>query len=449
MSPIGTTIIGNSSRKITSLVICHKCKKKVDIKSTALCSACDNRYELDCDGYPEHTYRLKDSEEKQKWRCKTCIRGKKYGKTDSTSGITLRKKPTVLKTTPPTQQVPNIQSNSTMLTDSHILTECETSDESYITPNKLSRSVDRTVSDMITTSEMKETIDQLTLKLESTENELENELLENTDLKKHINKLSTEINTLKSLCKSTHIFKNPGSSTKKKKQTTLQQQQQQPSSPFSSTLQDEISEYVRRLEQEIVKLQKKLQIAEQEIALLTERISHGVGVELHNCETDAQASYFASKNAAGAKNKNKLYIISSNCTRGTLPLIEEVFYNQFEYCNYIVPNVTSKDFLRTIRYKLKDFSMNDYCLIFIGEKDIQNGNHADILHNLNYSMKNITHTNIVICTPIYVKGALIHNYKVEFFNNLLLTDIKNNEYAYFFDCNATYRMKCFPTIPGK
>lgn len=64
------------------------------------------------------------------------------------------------------KRLSSIQS-STKLFDSHILTDCESPDESYTIyiyiPNKLSRSVDRTVTDLVSVSEMKDTIAQLTL----------------------------------------------------------------------------------------------------------------------------------------------------------------------------------------------------------------------------------------------------------------------------------------------
>lgn len=276
---------------MASLVRCHKCKKDVNIKSTALCSACDNRYEFDCDGYPEPTYRLKDAEAKKKWRCKVCIRNKKYSNTDGASNITVRKKQNYIKTPSPIKQtsktkkdlvddtskrLSSIQS-STKLFDSHILTDCESPDESYTTPNKLSRSVDRTVTDLVSVSEMKDTIAQLTLQLESTENELGNILLENTELHKQIKKLCTENNTLKSLCHSSSLFGYPGTSSKKKKQALSQQHyvHSTPSSPSSSTLNVEVTDHVNilRLQQEILTLQQQLRTAEKEILTLTERIT--------------------------------------------------------------------------------------------------------------------------------------------------------------------------------
>lgn len=121
---------------MASLVRCHKCKKMVNVKNTALCSACNNRYELNCDGYPEATYKLKDAEGKKKWRCTACVRQKKYSNAEvSASSVTLRKKPT-LKIKSPIEHNTKLQPprapQNTSLPDSHdVLTDCEISDESY------------------------------------------------------------------------------------------------------------------------------------------------------------------------------------------------------------------------------------------------------------------------------------------------------------------------------
>ncbi|KAF9406290.1 hypothetical protein HW555_013294, partial [Spodoptera exigua] len=141
----------------------------------------------------------------------------------------------------------------------------------------------------------------------------------------------------------------------------------------------------------------------------------------------------ATKKSSGVvpKQKNKLAIISSGCTKGTLPLIEK------------------RKHLSTIEHKLKAFSINDYCLIFIGENDLKNDDYMEILDNLRKYLKKNTHTNLVVCTPTFICGALIYNYKVELFNNLLLWEIKNNRYAYNFDTNRTLSLEMFSISTGK
>lgn len=395
----------NSARKMAPLVTCYKCKKMVNIKNTALCSACNNRYELNCDGYPEATYRLKDEEAKKKWRCKACIRNKKYAQTDSTSNITVRKKQTSVKTLSPSQQEvqradlinENISDetlrqspvqHSTLLFDSHILTECETSDDSYNTA-KLSKSVDGTVSNLVSTSEMKYTIAQLTLKLESTENELGNLLLENNDLHKQINKLTLENQSLKSICHSATIYDSP--KLKEKKTRALPQQQNTYStstSPSSDSHNINTDDYgkISLLKQEIVTLQQQLVVAEREISTLTGRIEELMRSSHISCQNYAQEPTHATsqptnstakyRNSAALNVPNtypgkKIFIFGSQRCVGLAAAISRSRTNtQYETYSVVAetkPNAPSSEILANCRNS--ELSIDDKLVICIGEND--------------------------------------------------------------------------------
>ncbi|KAH9644277.1 hypothetical protein HF086_003776 [Spodoptera exigua] len=92
-------------------------------------------------------------------------------------------------------------------------------------------------------------------------------------------------------------------------------------------------------------------------------------VSTYHDKSPRASTQWLSNGSVVPKQKNKLAIISSGCTKGTLPLIEKVFSDSFEYCHYLLPNVFTEEALSTIEHKLKAFSINDYCLIFI-EKTI-------------------------------------------------------------------------------
>ncbi|CAH1639428.1 unnamed protein product [Spodoptera littoralis] len=233
----------NSGRKMAPLVVCHKCKKHVNIKTTALCSVCNHRYEPDCVGYPEQTYRMMDQEAKKKWKCVTCIKNKKSISSDLTN-ITLRnKKKQVGNTQPPTQSIiikKHQPVDASQIHDSHVLTDYNSSSEPDYTPPKMSKSLDGTSSDLnldlISLLEMKDTISQLTGELVSTQSELDKTLLENNDLQKQVNKLTAENNMLKSLCQSASLpdasFR---SSIKKKRHSLAYCTTSTPSSPIYSS----------------------------------------------------------------------------------------------------------------------------------------------------------------------------------------------------------------------
>lgn len=267
----------NKGHKMPLLVVCYKCKKTVDIKKTALCSVCNNRFEPDCDGYPEHTYRLMNIESKNKWRCKMCIK-KKTTSTTEPSNITMRKTPTYPTTKTPLQTRTKKKQSTPESPDqdSHVLTDYDTSYEIDTTPNKLSKSVDGTTTNIISSmSEMQDTITQLTIKLESTEYELENTILENNDFKRQVNKLTQEINVLKLLChSSTSKESSPLSNDKKKRQPRLSQiVSSTPSSPRLTTNAERNNNFIYlHLQENITALQKELQIAENEIRSLNAQI---------------------------------------------------------------------------------------------------------------------------------------------------------------------------------
>lgn len=465
------TNTSSSDRQMAVMVTCFKCKKSVNIKSTALCSMCNNRFEPDCDGYPEQTYKLLNQESKKKWRCKKCAKtgeiNEKTSNDNDSSNITTRKKqnPSLLTVSPKQTKKCNKEclTNNAPLMDSQILSDQETIQDSLISPNKLSRSLDGTISDLISLTEMKEVLTQRTLKLNSTEQELDNMILENNNLHKHIDKLTAENNILKSLCNSSSIIENsPGMKQKKYPQTPLQQHE---STPVSSK-QNLDPLHIIRLEQKIVNLQQQLKDAEQDIknltqklASLTHRLHNNTNINNNTMSTSQSKLYSDHLQTQGdeqndtsrrSKQKNKLCILSNDKNIGSLTIIEEVFSNGFDYCHYIMPFCNIEHLLENLENKLKDFNLNDYCIIFIGGSDIgEHGNYLSIINNIRQSLQSLTHTNVVLCLPTYIAGAPIYNFKVEIFNNLLYTDLQNHKYACFLDSNSELSHEMFSHKNGK
>lgn len=99
---------------------------------------------------------------------------------------------------------------------------------------------------------------------------------------------------------------------------------------------------------------------------------------------------------------------------------------------------------------MKDFTDNDYCIIFIGENDIKaETNYMNMINMIRESLQKVTHTNNVICLPTFITGAPIYNFKVDIFNNLLYLDIQNYDYAYLFDSNSELSLDMFSYTTGK
>lgn len=274
----------SETRKMSALVLCYKCKKMVPAKNTALCSVCNKRFEPDCDGYPEQTYRLKSQESKNKWRCKSCII-KTIAKNTDVSNITMRSKTIHPDRQSSPERCTEKKRKSPLTYDSHILTDYETSYEADTSPNKLSKSLDGTIINNSIT-EVQDTIHQLTEKLKSTENELENVILDNNNLQEQVKKLTAEIKILKSLCSSSAILHNsPIDTTKKKKRSLLfQKVSSTPTSPVPTSSVDSSSNITYLgLQQKITALQEDLKDAEQEIATLTKQIQALSATKHGNC----------------------------------------------------------------------------------------------------------------------------------------------------------------------
>lgn len=150
------------------------------------------------------------------------------------------------------------------------------------------------------------------------------------------------------------------------------------------------------------------------------------------------------------RKNRKLYILSNSNNKTRLRDIEHIFSTNFNFCHYVAPNSGIKELLANIENKLLEFTINDYCLIMMGEKDFKNTeNHVQLIQQIRTCLKKITHTNVILCAPTYVLGAPIYNYKIETFNTLLLQDLENHEYAYFFDSNKDLTLDMFTYKTGK
>lgn len=148
--------------------------------------------------------------------------------------------------------------------------------------------------------------------------------------------------------------------------------------------------------------------------------------------------------------KRKLCILSNRHYSARLRSIEATFSTDFKFSRYLSPNATIKQLVTNLQNKLSDFTLNDYCVIVLGEIDFRmNCNFVELIGIIRNAIQEINHTNIVICTPTYIRGAPIFNYKIETFNNLLYVELQHYEHAYFFDSNDSLKLEMFSDITGR
>lgn len=133
----------------------------------------------------------------------------------------------------------------------------------------------------------------------------------------------------------------------------------------------------------------------------------------------------------------KICILSTDNTNNLLDIADNTL-KWSKRCHYITPHSSTQQLLRGIKEKLSDFSQEDYCLILIGEEDFKvTKNYVDIVTHIREILQEIKHTNFIICAPTFKVGnfAMLHNWRVETFNNLLYLDIITHEHAYILDSN--------------
>lgn len=277
--------------------------------------------------------------------------------------------------------------------------------------------------------EMKCEINRLNVNLESTQYELENVILENSDLKKQISQLTQEVEILKQICRSPlptlrKVHSSANKYTAKRRLTdsfkasplTMQKSPSIPESNTQPTVNNEAIQIMSPKNQDSVVL----------------------------------------KHAATAKpprnssnKKPKISILSSETSNELYALTEETSLREYEICHYRKPKCGIKQILEEIEAKHQNFTIEDCCIIYIGEEDFRTTqNYVDLVMFIRGKLLMLTHTNIVICLPTYKfkfnysyakhqlhYGTSLYNSRLETFNNLLFMDAQTYEYAHILDSN--------------
>lgn len=254
------------------------------------------------------------------------------------------------------------------------------------------------------TQHLRQEIEKLQSELSSAHNEIKNLSLENSDLKKTIQDLMRKNETITKAAK--QLSSKLGTPMKSTRLTTT------PRCSSKSLKKRETIETPR-----IMALQK---ISSTEVAS-PDRIA----------QKSEQTDY------ALKQEKHKLCILSSNKTNKILTIAQDTFDN-YQICHYMAPNCGTSKLISDIDVKLKKFTMNDYCLIFIGEEDfLQTYNYVDLTINIRETLLKIQHTNIILCAPTFKMNdySTMFNWRIETFNSLLYLDAYTHHYAYLFDSN--------------
>lgn len=327
---------------------------------------------------------------------------------------------------------------------------------------------------------LQEQINQLTSELRSANNEIDLLNEENINLKNELTKCQKSINLYKKL---DFIENSPKSSNRKNRRNKIydsnrQGARSQFTTPEKCNQQDiEVVTHIQLVNSEETAQKDgsspindnkcsimKNSLEKSEITYNGKPNSKNLIPELDTALNEIKLTTQKNKNSTPKNKKTtrpsahddtkrrQLCVLSNSTQRGILQAIEENFSNDFKYCSYLMPDSKIIHLLTNIKTKLRDFSVNDYCIILLGDSDIKtNSNFINLVKVINESLRQITHTNIIICTPTYVRGSPIYNYKVEIFNNLIYMDLEYHKYAYFFDSNndLEFKFDLFSNRSGK
>lgn len=150
----------------------------------------------------------------------------------------------------------------------------------------------------------------------------------------------------------------------------------------------------------------------------------------------------------------KICLVSSN-TRNKLLVTTQRTFPHTEICHYLIPNGGILQLLSGIENRLNDYTLNDFCVIFIGESDFEHTNdYPKLIEYIRQELQKVQHTNIIVCLPTFkcrVSGITLFTKRIEAFNNLIYLDNITHAYAYLLDSNKNlqYNYTMFSKHSGR
>lgn len=400
--------------------ICAKCSELITNNRKLTCKYCDKQYHLHCTTVSEERFHnTLTGTHRENWKCEKC-HSEQNGK------ITHRKP----------QKVFNISTDNSyasLSVESEDEDECELSVPGEKSEQNQSCPEIRNLNCHTELLNLKEKLTSMELQLLAADQEIENLLAENCALKDILGKKDSKIKHLQSLLKSSSTS-TPKSGRKKisnsnkvehiKTPALLKTPYARPSETtqirkkiiFNTPTQDSGESKTKNLSNELIKNTNNL----------------------NNCEIEQQhkiagSSKFSNKDPIHTI--RKICMLSSDPKNNILKTAEKYFENTL-ICHYLTSGGGIHQILNGIETKLEGYTLDDYCLVFIGESDFTvTQNYSSVIDHIRNKLLTVQHTNIIICLPIYKYYKNLFNKRIEAFNNLLYLDNLNNEYAYILDCN--------------
>lgn len=168
-----------------------------------------------------------------------------------------------------------------------------------------------------------------------------------------------------------------------------------------------------------------------------ENTSNGINNEIKDHFTTLTDNKENDNTCKHSYKKKQICIISCDKNNKILKYSEQFFPN-VKVCHYLHTNADISSSLIGIDSKLKDFTYNDYCIIFLSEIDFMTTeDYTKLIKTIRVELLKVQHTNVILCLPTYRYKchANLFNKRVEVFNNMLYLDNETHQYAYILDTN--------------
>lgn len=417
---------------------CHKCKKEILDKYFLKCFCCAKVYDIDCTNVSEKRFQLMTKEKKTAWKCHSChtanqrktgnkaspVKASSSGALQRTSSTPSKEHITFRKPILNKQLLIKDSSDTEISTGNSSYESIESQDDEDDTmPNMCisNRSCPdlRSVGNEILSDHL-DKIDSLEIRLLSAENEIQNLILENNGLKKLLDENEKTIKKLTHICTSTFSPKNPKIV---KHRQSLNKTKLDLSNLQNINNNNDTSERFDRQHSLRANISTPLNQAESGIG--NKKKPSGPSTTPQKMEKITE--------------KSKICIISSNNRNKILQIAKNKLPKNTQICHYITPHQGLKTLAKGLSNKISNYSINDYCIIFIGEEDfLVTSNYLDLIFSLRETLLGVENTNIIICAPTYRynETSNLFNWRIEIFNNLLHLDIETHKHAYLIDSNS-------------
>lgn len=453
---------------------CLICKVKSGSRDLLKCIICKGHFcaNVKCAQITEKVFGIMTKERKDSWKCRKCRQSlvKDTNKTTNSSTSTPINTEQILQPQPLDSQPISekcspictpLQPNVFLTPPSHRLTpelsqENITYRKKYVvniptdntfsslddddcdegTTQRLSRSYSEILQRTRVeeeTEEMKKKIGTLEENLLSADNEIENLLSENNFLKKRLKECESKIQHLMTICRSTDKeISAKNNSKRKQRRKTLNfslvdsahnpETQDIPTEPHFPSPNNINNSVCTTIED-----QSNTSINNDEERLHTDE---------RKMETDA----------------TKICLISST-SRDVLLMSERILGNARLF-HYKLNQGGICRLMENLESKLENYTLSDFCVIFIGEPDFETTqDYKALVELIRNKLEKVQNTNIILCLPCFKCNdtANLFNRRIETFNSLLHKDNAEFKYVFLLDTNRNmeYSHTMFSMFTGK